>query len=241
MKMETVVPASGSARNFSVDQASPRFTWYTVGLVVFFPLIAVLEHRVPRHPSHHQVPFRMEARLFVVIVEWVLFFVAYRGIRASGVRFANAMGQPGSSLPELRKDIKIARIIVLLIYLNDHLLRYFGPFSPSSVGHATTGHQYVFTLFVAVSAGVTEEVIFRGLLLPQFHLLTSNIAAAGAIQSCVFALAHGGNQSPTLFLKHFCSGCLFAYAAITRKSLWPAILAHVLFDVLVFTIQFRAR
>jgi len=117
----------------------------------------------------------------------------------------------------------------------------FRTFQPPSVGHATTGHQYVFTLFVAVSAGVTEEVIFRGILLPQFHLLTSNIAAAGAIQSCVFALAHGGNQSPTLFLKHFCSGCLFAYAAITRKSLWPAILAHVLFDVLVFTIQFRAR
>jgi membrane protease YdiL (CAAX protease family) len=240
MEMENVVLASGAARNVSVDQASPRFTWYTVGLVVLIYAIAVLEQRVSRHIPHHRVPFRFEARVF--IVEWALFFVAYRGIRDSGVRFADAMGRrPWSSLPELRKDITAALIVVLLIYINGHLLRYLGPFQTSSVGHATTGYQYVFTLFVAVSAGVTEEVIFRGLLLPQFHLLIGNIAAATVMQSCVFAVAHGGNQSPTQFLKHCCSGCLFAYLAITRKSLWPAILAHVLFDVLVYSIQFWGR
>lgn len=240
METEKVIPASGAAGKVSVDQASPRLTWYTVGLVALIYAIAVLEHLVSRHIPHHQVPFRFEARVF--IVEWSFFFVAYRGIRDSGVRFADAMGRgPWSSLPELWKDITAALIVVLLIYINDHLLRYLGPFNRSSLGHATTGSQYVFTLFVAVSAGFTEEVIFRGLLLPQFHLLTGNIAAATVIQSFVFALAHGVNQSPTLFLNHCCSGCLFAFLAIRRKSLWPAILAHVLFDVLVYTIQFRAR
>lgn len=236
--MEIVFPASGSARNNSDDQASPRFTWYTVGLVLYFSLMAVLgHHRVPRH----QRPFSLEGKLVGVIFEWAQFLVAYLGIRASGIRFADAVGRPSSSLPELRKDLTSALIVVLLIYINDHLLMHLGPFRPSSIGQATTSYQYGATLLGAVTAGFTEEIIFRGLILTQFRLLIGNVTAAGIIQSFVFALAHGGNQSPTQFLKHCCSGWLFAYLAITRKSLWPSIFAHVLFDVLVYTVQFLAR
>ena len=236
--MEIVFPASGSATNRPDDQASPRFTWYAVGLVVYFCLTAMLwHHGVPRH----QRPFSLEGKLLGIIFEWAEFLVAYLGIRASGVSFADAVGRPSSSLPEVRKDLASAVIVVLLIYLNDHLLMHLGPFRPSSMGHATTGYQYVATVLGAVTAGFTEEVIFRGLMLTQFRILTGNIIAAGVIQSLVFALAHGGNQSPTQFLKHCCSGWLFAYLAITRKSLWPAIFAHVLFDVLIYTVQFLAR
>ncbi len=138
-------------------------------------------------------------------------------------------------------DLALALIVIFLIWFAAFLVTHLGTYRPSMVAHPKTGPQFVLTLLIAVSAGFTEEIMFRGLFLRQFHLLTGNMAVAVGVQSFVFALAHGGNQSIAEFLKHCFSGCLFAGLAISRKSLWLAILAHVLLDMMAITVMFLRR
>lgn len=219
-------------------QASSRFTLYTVGLLGFILFFALLDRHVPQQKP---LPSSTGVQLAVLIFQWVLFYMAYRGIRASGMSFRDAAGQGWSSITEFWKDLKLALIVVLLIYLATYFLVHLSPFHPFPIRHARTGFQFFMTLLVAGSAGFTEEVIFRGLFFSQFYLLIRNKIAAAVIQAVVFSMAHGGNQSVTQFLKHCFSGCLFAYLAISRKSLWPSILAHVLLDISAFTVQFLMK
>jgi membrane protease YdiL (CAAX protease family) len=237
LSFESTVPAEGFSSS-NGEQVSPRFTWYTIGLVGFFVLVAVLTRHTPQQNPR---PFSVGVRFFELVIQWALFFVAYKGIRGSGLRFADVVGKRWSSFRELRKDLVLALIVIALIWIAAHLVSHYGAYRHYMTARARTGPQYVLTLLIAASAGVTEEIIFRGLLLRQFQLLIGNVAAAVAAQSFVFALAHGGSQSFAQFLKHCFSGCLFAYLAISRRSLWPAILAHVLLDVMAFTVMFFAR
>jgi membrane protease YdiL (CAAX protease family) len=235
--MENLIPSSDGSSTIPAVRPAPRFTWYTLGFVVVILFLAVLGRHVPHQKP---VPPRFIFQLFVLIVQWLFFFAACRGIRSAGMRFRDVLGDPWSSTTQFWKDFKLAVIVILAVYLATYLLMYVSPFQPYPVGRATTGLQYFMSLLVAFSAGFTEEVIFRGLLFSQFYLLTSNMVAAVVGQAILFSVAHGGNQSATQFLKHFFSGCLFASVAIIRKSLWPAILAHVLLDVTAFTVIFLA-
>ena len=214
--------------------ASAHFTWYTVALCIYFVGVALLT----RHIAHGVRPFNVVVRFIAVIIEWGLFFVAYRGIVVSGLRFPDVIGKHWSSRSGFWKDFKDSLLVIFIICVSTFLLVRLSPFTPSHTAPAKTGLQYLVTLLMAVTAGYTEEVIFRGFLLRQFQILTRNLGVAVLLQAILFSLAHGGNQSVTQYLKHGFSACVFAYLSISRKSLWPAILAHVVLDVLAVTLQF---
>ena len=146
------------------------------------------------------------------------------------------MGKFWDSLTEFWRDLKNALLVVVIIYVTTQLLVRIRPFNFTVSAHAKTSLQYLVIVLVVVSVGYTEEVVFRGLLLTQFRLLTRNLSAAVILQAILFSVCHGGNQSITQFLKHGISGCIFAFVAIRRNSLWPAVLAHGLLDFLAFTL-----
>jgi membrane protease YdiL (CAAX protease family) len=182
--------------------------------------------------------FSAAAMILGIVIEWFLFYVAYRGILVSGLRFLDVLGKRWSSAQEFWSDFKTALIVVFVICMATLVLMRVAPFQYAQMGHARTEFQYGVTLLMAVTAGFTEEVVFRGLLLGQFRILTGKLSTAVILQAVLFSLAHGGNQSITQFLKHGFSGCIFAYLTIRQKSLWPAILAHTMLDLLAYTIQF---
>jgi membrane protease YdiL (CAAX protease family) len=78
-------------------------------------------------------------------------------------------------------------------------------------------------LGVSLSAGVVEELFFRGLLQPR-----AGIAAS----SLLFVLAHASYAQPFLLIG--VTLLSFGFAALTRwrRTIWPAIAAHALFDAI---------
>ena len=52
----------------------------------------------------------------------------------------------------------------------------------------------------------------------QLRMLTRSLWLSVMIQAALVAVAHGGNQSVTQFLKHGLSGCIFTFIRV-RKSL----------------------
>jgi membrane protease YdiL (CAAX protease family) len=80
---------------------------------------------------------------------------------------------------------------------------------------------------LAAVAGISEEVLFRGVVQPA---LSARIPEIGAlvVASIIFGLVHAASRVYTIFaaLMGFYLGALF----LLQNSLVPAILAHALYD-----------
>ena len=78
-------------------------------------------------------------------------------------------------------------------------------------------------LMVSLSAGVVEEIFFRGFLMPRAGFATSNV---------LFVLAHVNYEQPFMLLGVALLSVAFSYLTIWRGNIWPAIAAHFLFDAI---------
>lgn len=76
-------------------------------------------------------------------------------------------------------------------------------------------------LLLSLSAGVVEEIFFRGLLQPRVGITLSTVA---------FVLAHVAYGQPFMLVGVTLLSLLFALLVRWRQNLWPAIAAHALFD-----------
>jgi membrane protease YdiL (CAAX protease family) len=79
----------------------------------------------------------------------------------------------------------------------------------------------VLKLGIALSAGVVEEVFFRGFLQPRVGI---------ALSTLLFVLAHLSYDQPFMLVGITLLSLFFAGLVHWRQNLWPAIAAHFLFD-----------
>lgn len=87
--------------------------------------------------------------------------------------------------------------------------------------------------FVAVSAtaGICEEIVFRGFLIAALHAGTGSLALAVLLSSGAFGVVHA-YQRPVGALRATLIGALLAIPVVLDGSLFAAILAHTLIDLL---------
>jgi membrane protease YdiL (CAAX protease family) len=87
---------------------------------------------------------------------------------------------------------------------------------------------------VALSAGVVEEVFFRGFLQPRVGI---------GLSTLLFVLAHLSYDQPFMLVGITVLSLFFAGLVWWRQNLWPAIAAHALFDgvQLLFLIPWALR
>jgi membrane protease YdiL (CAAX protease family) len=85
-------------------------------------------------------------------------------------------------------------------------------------------------IVVAISAGVCEEIVFRGYLQRQFRALTGSAPIAVLLQAVVFGVPHV-YQGTRLAAMVCLYGILFGVLALWRRSLRPGILAHAWSDI----------
>jgi membrane protease YdiL (CAAX protease family) len=104
------------------------------------------------------------------------------------------------------------------------------------------GSIHSFVIFAAL-IGVIEEIVFRGFLQAQvksingpFSVLFSTISHTG-YKCCLFLApaAAAGIDIPNLAFWTFLVGLLFGTIKHLSKSLLPSLLAHSLFDILVYS------
>ena len=74
---------------------------------------------------------------------------------------------------------------------------------------------------VALSAGVVEEVFFRGFLQPRVGI---------GVSTLLFVLAHLSYDQPFMLVGVTVLSLVFSSLVWWRQNLWPAIAAHFLFD-----------
>jgi len=94
----------------------------------------------------------------------------------------------------------------------------------------------LFILFISVTAGFCEEIIFRGYLLTRLSLLFKNKAVPVILSSLLFAAMHYRYNMPREYLFTFLIGIIFSIYYQRFGNIKPLIITHVLIDVINLTL-----
>lgn len=90
-----------------------------------------------------------------------------------------------------------------------------------------------FRCAVVLTAGIAEEVLFRGYPIERLYELTGSLWLAGLIPLAVFTLAHLGGWSPGHLVGVLFGGGLLTGLYLWQRDLVACMIAHVLIDALL--------
>lgn len=213
-----------------------------LGLAVFFPLSRIGAAEGP--VDYSAVPvwqlFLVHAVLVVAMAGW--WAAGHGGAAASpGGGIAEQLGLASRSIG---REVGLGLVFgigawfavlatVVLVALGlaaaggEDLL----PRQPPAAIPWLAGQPLALRLGLAASAGVVEELFFRGLLQPRVGL---------AVSTAMFALAHLAYDQPFLLVGVTLLSVLYGLLVRWRQNLWAAITAHFLFDAIQLAIVIPA-
>ncbi len=144
--------------------------------------------------------------------------------------------QLGMRTPNLRRELALGMVagvgawlavlcavfvfaLVLSALSGEELL----PQAPPAVIPWLAGRPILLRLAIAASAGLVEEAFFRGFLQPRIGI---------ALSTLFFALAHLSYDQPIMLVGVTLLSLLYGLLTRWRQNIWPAIVAHFLFDAI---------
>jgi membrane protease YdiL (CAAX protease family) len=196
-----------------------------------------------RVPQAEAVAGPSGAALYLPLLaaEWGLFFYVRLGLRKRGQSVRELICTRPLGARALLVDLLLGGLLFASLIAVAFLYeRAFGAAIPGSVQTLLVHRAADIPLWVllSLSAGVVEEITFRGYLQRQFGALLGSPWLGVAAQAILFGITHG-YQGGALVLKIAMLGLLFGAAALLRRSLVPGILAHAATDVIGGLAAFR--
>ena len=147
-------------------------------------------------------------------------FAEQLGLRVANLRRELAIGAVagvGAWLAVLAAVFVFA--LVLSALSGEELL----PQAPPAVIPWLAGRPILLRLAIAASAGLVEELFFRGFLQPRIGI---------GLSTLFFALAHLSYDQPIMLVGVTLLSVLYGLLTLWRQNIWPAIVAHFLFDAI---------
>lgn len=120
-------------------------------------------------------------------------------------------------------------------WLGEHESPFAAAMRPKTVGERLT-----WVSVMSPTAGFCEEVIFRGVLLSIAFTFGADAVIAVALTSLAFGLGHAA-YGLTWTIGTTLIGAVSAASVLICDSLWPAIVAHTLYDMTVYYVFDTAR
>jgi uncharacterized protein len=229
----------------SVDSAPPPQPesrllaplWHTV-VVLFILIGASLGGSRGKHPvAGHG---KLLQYFWTMAWEWALTGFVYLGIRKR-IKMRELIGGRWANVEDVLRDLVIASgfwlAAVAVLGLGAKLLHLdeAGKFDSmrQQLGFLIPGTTLELLVWCCVSttAGICEEIIFRGYLQRQFAVITRSMLAGVLSSALVFGAAHGYEGGPRMLLIGV-YGLMFGLLAWWRKSLRPGMIAHAWHDAI---------
>ncbi len=213
--------------------------WHTAVLIAALLGIAAYGAYVQHMagPSPQLVAHRgsaLKLYFFLIASEWgLLRFVTAGGLKRTGTRLRDLIGERWSGWRDVARDVAIALAAWAVWTAAEALLApVFGQDSAKSIDSLLPRGPLEIAVWVAlsVSAGFCEEAIFRGYLQRQFQALTGSALAAVLIQAVIFGVSHG-YQGLRNVITISVFGAVFGVLAWWRRSLKPGMILHAWTDV----------
>jgi membrane protease YdiL (CAAX protease family) len=235
--MATSAETMGDPHNADDGRAIAPW-WHTVLLVGLFLLItvagAVFQHHVQTAPgTSHEHPHLAPLYLSLIAMEWGLVLYVRKGLRRRGVLLRDLIGGRWASWKGIARDTIIAGGFWSFWSLASFALeRWLGPDQGAAIQTLLPQGPIEAPLWVAlsISAGICEEVVFRGYFLAQFRAFTPGVLPAILLQAALFGISHG-YQGAQATIEIAAYGALMGLLAVWRKNLRPGMIAHAWTDI----------
>jgi membrane protease YdiL (CAAX protease family) len=213
--------------------------WHTAVLIVILLALAAYGAYGQGHapPGPQLVERRGSALpiyLSLIVAEWALLrFVVAGGLRRTGTRLRDLLGERWSSWKDVARDVVIALAVWAVWGLGEMLAaRWLGPDTAKDISALLPRGPAEIAAWVGLSltAGFCEEAIFRGYLQTQFRALTGSALVAVLLQAVIFGVSHG-YQGLRNVIVITVLGALYGALALWRRSLKPGIILHAWTDI----------
>jgi membrane protease YdiL (CAAX protease family) len=185
-------------------------------------------------PSGKTAAFTLVLLLFYAVQLVALRFMSARHGRTvfSAFKSGESAGRVGASAASFGLVIALLLGTRVASTAWGALLRQMGwpPPGESGVlnemlGKGALGTALVFLTAVVIGP-VVEELVFRGVIASAIES-RFGLAAAVVSSAMLFAFYH---VTPWLYMQMFVLGCALAWLALTRRTLWPAVMLHALYN-----------
>ena len=235
--MATIAVVPG-IKSSSLKLVAPR--WHTVLLVALFLALALggaLFQREAHSQSGglQQHPHVVPLYLSLIAMEWGLFFYVWKGgLRRSGTKLRELIGGRWRSPRDVAVDASLALgLWTVWMIVDKGWDRWVGPSHAASIQTFLPRRAIEILLWVgvSVSAGICEELVFRGYFQRQFEVFTRRRWIALFLQAGLFGISHG-YQGLEACAKIAIFGALYGLLALWRRSLRPGMIAHSGGDIL---------
>ncbi len=180
-------------------------------------------------------PNRVRFYLLTLLFEWLLFGIVLAGVRHSGAPILVVLGDRWHSVRQVFRDIGIAAAFWLvssgLLWVLGRLLRIAALGRNMDFLFPHGGAEITLWLALSVTAGICEEMIFRGYLQRQFMALTKSAPAGILLSAAAFGAAHA-YQGLRMVILIGLYGAMFGILAYWRGTVRPGMIAHAWQDSL---------
>lgn len=186
--------------------------------------------------------------LALIITDALMFFVVFFIIKKKKLSFKkvlklNPPKKKSSYLFAVLGLIGVRIIINLLWDILSPIIFSFFDSGASEVYNKLTNNIFIgnsaieiilLSLFIVIGAGIFEEILFRGLILSSFRKKCKPVGAI-IFSSILFGIIH---LNVTQYFYGFFLGLYLGYLVYKTNSIYPAILVHILNNLLVIVALF---
>jgi uncharacterized protein len=171
-------------------------------------------------------------------MDWALLYYCWAGVHHFGGNLATLSGERWRSWKSVAVDLAIALPFWVLWEGAAYVVHWLLELGAPGSGVARTVDsllpkspmEIILWIGLSLTAGICEEMAFRGFLQKQFHALTGNIVAAVAAQGVVFGLFHSYQGWKNVVVIAVL-GVLYGALAAWRGNLRVNILSHAWSDI----------
>jgi membrane protease YdiL (CAAX protease family) len=214
------------------DSQAVAPAWHTVEVLLLLGALVASSTRLHMVAGAGHANHRVLGYVVALTAEWLITAFIWFGYRGRGLPVRALIGDMATGWRPVLRDLGLA--IAFLIVANI-ILGILGRLMHATPNQSVrnllphTGAEVATYLLLALTAGICEEVIYRGYLQRQFSAWTRSVAAGIIIQSIVFGVSHA-YQGLGMVLTISVYGCLFGLLAYWRRSLRPGMMAHFIQD-----------
>jgi membrane protease YdiL (CAAX protease family) len=169
----------------------------------------------------------------VTVMNWLLVFFVWKGIRKRGVTVASLIGGRWGHVRELLRDVGIAALfwgIFAAVAWSVHALLGEGQAKSVDILLPQTAVEILAWIATSISAGFCEELVFRGYLQRQLLAFGKSRGLAVLGQGVVFGVMHA-YQGWRAVVSISVLGVLFGGLAVWRNTLRVGMVAHAWQDI----------
>lgn len=217
--------------------ASPRHTMTLFGIVLILLVTGVLNASTNFTANQVFDSSRMVKNDLIMIgMLWFWVFFVYRGMKDHGHSILQFFGFQSCTSTKLFGDFVCATLAFALIYACETGVKYWLPEHASQANNPLFSarlsglFEVVVWLCLSASAGICEEIVFRGYLQRQLALITGNTAFAILLQAFLFGIGHAyeGLSAVVAIVLH---GLFLGILAQWRGNIRAGILEHAGWDI----------